>query len=129
MERDMLLDLYELLVADKRLDGVSIKSFERPESLGAKEASIVLKPVRSPIQTAMGSNTSLAKRYLIQVNVESGKRLECKKLQRIVEEIFEGKRFYQVTDAISNLEDYMADIGRYVDVRTYRGRSSLYSEY
>ncbi|HEL9635187.1 TPA: hypothetical protein U0K44_002076 [Streptococcus suis] len=129
MERDMLLDLYELLVADERLAGVTIKSFERPESLGIKEASIVLKPVSSPIQTAMGSNTSLAKRYLIQVNVESGKRLECKKLQRIVEEVFEGKRFYQVTDAISNLEDYIADIGRYVDVRTYRGRSALYSDY
>ena len=129
MERDMLLDLYELLVADKRLAGVSIKSFERPEGLGDKEASIVLKPVTSPIQSAMGSNTSLAKRYLIQVNVESGKRLECKTLQRIVEEVFEGKRFYQVTDAISNLEDYIADIGRYVDVRTYRGRSALYSDY
>ncbi|MDW8759473.1 hypothetical protein Q7W32_06495 [Streptococcus suis] len=125
----MLLDLYELLEADERLAGVSIKSFERPESLGSKEASIVLKPVSSPTQTAMGSNTSLAKRYLIQVNVESGERLECKKLQRIVEEVFEGKRFYQVTDAISNLEDYIADIGRYVDVRTYRGRSALYSDY
>ncbi|MDY3824168.1 MAG: hypothetical protein SOZ69_05080 [Streptococcus sp.] len=129
MERDMLLDLYELLVADERLAGISIKSFERPEGLGDRESSIVLKPVTSPIQSAMGSNTSLAKRYLIQVNVESGKRLECKKLQRIVEEIFEGKRFYQVTDAISNLEDYIADIGRYVDVRTYRGRSALYSDY
>lgn len=129
MERDMLLDLYELLVADERLAGVSIKSFERPEGLGDKEASIVLKPVTSPIQSAMGSNTSLAKRYLIQVNVESGKRLECKTLQRIIEEVFEGKRFYQVTDAISNLEDYIADIGRYVDVRTYRGRSALYSDY
>lgn len=129
MERDMLLDLYESLVTDERLAGISIKSFERPEGLGDKEASIVLKPVTSPIQSAMGSNTSLAKRYLIQVNVESGKRLECKKLQRIVEEIFEGKRFYQVTDAISNLEDYIADIGRYVDVRTYRGRSALYSDY
>lgn len=125
----MLLDLYELLVADERLAGVSIKSFERPEGLGDKEASIVLKPVTSPIQSAMGSNTSLAKRYLIQVNVESGKRLECKTLQRIIEEVFEGKRFYQVTDAISNLEDYIADIGRYVDVRTYRGRSALYSDY
>lgn len=129
MERDMLLDLYELLVADERLAGISIKSFERPEGLGDKEASIVLKPVTSPVQTAMGSNTSLAKRYLIQVNVESGKRLECKKLQKIVEEIFEGKRFYQVTEAISNLEDYIADLGRYVDVRTYRGRSALYSDY
>ncbi|NRG68944.1 hypothetical protein HPB00_05625 [Streptococcus suis] len=129
MERDMLLDLYDLLAADERLVGVSIKSFERPEGLGDKEASIVLKPVTSPVQTAMGSNTSLAKRYLIQVNVESGKRMECKKLQRIVEEIFEGKRFYQVTDAISNLEDYIAEIGRYVDVRTYRGRSALYSDY
>ncbi|HFI0035416.1 TPA: hypothetical protein ACGO8I_002398 [Streptococcus suis] len=125
----MLLDLYDLLAADERLVGVSIKSFERPEGLGDKEASIVLKPVTSPVQTAMGSNTSLAKRYLIQVNVESGKRMECKKLQRIVEEIFEGKRFYQVTDAISNLEDYIAEIGRYVDVRTYRGRSALYSDY
>lgn len=129
MDRDMLLDLYDLLAADERLAGVSIKSFERPEGLGDKEASIVLKPVTSPVQTAMGSNTSLAKRYLIQVNVESGKRMECKKLQRIVEEIFEGKRFYQVTDAISNLEDYIAEIGRYVDVRTYRGRSALYSDY
>ena len=126
MEKDMLLEVYDWLRADEVLAGVCIKSFERPESLGAKEASIVLRPISSPIQMANGSNRSLAKRYLIQVNVESGDRLECKRLQRAVELVFEKRRFYQSTDAISNLEEYIADIGRYVDVRTYRGSSALY---
>lgn len=125
----MLLVLYDLLKAEEDLAGVCIKSFERPETLGQKEASIVLKPVTSPIQIARGSNRSLAKRYLIQVNVESGNRLECKKLQGIVERVFESRRFFQVADPLSNLEEYMRDIERYVDVRTYRGRSDLYSAY
>lgn len=129
MVRDMLSELYAVLVADDRLAGICIKSFERPEALATKEASIVIKPVQSPVQSARGSNQSLAKSYLFQVNVESGDRLECKALQRVVEGLFEQAGFYQVTDAISNLEDYIASIQRYVDVRTYRGRSPLYQDF
>lgn len=128
MVKDMLTELYEALKAQSELEGICIRSFERPESLAATAPSIVIKPVTSPIQTAHGSNTSLAKRYTFQVNAESVDRLQVKGLQAVVERVFGAKGFYQVTDPIANLEDYIPDINRYVDVRTYRGTSPLYDK-
>lgn len=129
MTKDMLTEIYDSLCSTEDLKGICIKSFVRPESLPADAPSIVIKPVTSPIQIARGSNTSLAKRYLFQINVECAKYPECKELQRVVEKTMEAKGFYQVTDAMSNLEDYIEHIGRYVDVRTYQGRSPLYQDY
>ena len=129
MIRDMLTELYNDLVEVDELKDICIKSFIRPETIAADAPSIVIKPVSSPVQIARGSNTSLAKRYLFQVNVESVDYMDCKKLQRVVEKTLEKKGFYQVTDAMSNLEDYFDYINRYVDVRTYQGRSPLYEDY
>lgn len=129
MTKDMLDELYMALAQDDRLQDVCVKSFVRPEGLEADKPSVVIKPVSSPIQAVRGSNTSLAKRYIFQINVESINYLECKKIQKIVEEHFEAKGFYQMTDAMSNLEDYLPTIQRYVDVRTYQGLSPLYQNY
>lgn len=126
MVRDMLEEVYQALVSHEGLAGVCVKSFERPESLGEDEPSIVLIPVSSPMQMARGSNRSLAKRFSYQVNVESKSRKTCKDLQAIVEKILEEKGFYQ---SAGDLEGYISHIGRYVDVRTYRGRSPLYADY
>lgn len=126
MIKDKLTELYNALKEDESLYGISIKSFARPDTLGDDETSIVIIPVGPPMQTAHGSNTSLSKTFLYQINVESTNRLECKELQGRIEKIMENQVFYQTE---GGLEQWIPDIKRYVDARTYKGRSALYEEY
>ena len=126
MIKDKLNELYEILKKDETLAEISIKSFKRPESLPSNETSIVIKPVGPPIQAAHGSDTSLSKMFLYQVNVESIDYMECKALQRKIEKIMEGQGFYQT---VGGLDEWIPEIKRYVDARTYKGQSSLYEEY
>lgn len=126
MVKDKFNELYEALKKDETLAGISIKSFNRPDSLPSNETSIVIRPVGPPMQTAHGSNTSLAKTFLYQVNVESKNYMECKELQRKIEKIMEDHRFYQTT---GGLDEWIPGIKRYVDARTYKGQSALYEEY
>nr|DAX63341.1 MAG TPA: tail component [Caudoviricetes sp.] len=126
MIKDKLTELYNTLEENESLSGISIKSFERPETLGDDETSIVIRPVGPPMQTAHGSNTSLAKTFLYQVNVESKNFMECKELQRKIEKIMEDQGFYQT---VGGLDEWIPEIKRYVDARTYKGQSTLYEEY
>ena len=126
MVKDKFNELYETLKKDESLAGISIKSFKRPDSLPNNEPSIVIKPVGPPMQTAHGSNTSLAKTFLYQVNVESIEYMECKTLQRKIEKIMENQGFYQTS---GGLDEWIPEIKRYVDARTYKGQSGLYEEY
>ena len=126
MVKDKFNELYEALKKDDTLAGISIKSFNRPEKLPSNETSIVIRPVGSPMQAVHGSNTSLSKTFLYQVNVESTNYTECKELQRKIEKIMEDQGFYQTA---GGLDDWIPEIKRYVDARTYKGRSALYEEY
>lgn len=78
------------------------------------------------MQTAHGSNTSLAKTFIYQINVESIDYTECKVLQRKIEKIMEDHGFYQT---VGGLDEWIPEIKRYVDARTYKGQSDLYEEY
>lgn len=124
--RDMLSELYEALRAKEELADICIKSFERPETLASDEPSIVIIPLGPPIRVADGSDTSLAKAFLYQVNVEAKNRVTCKVLQGVVESVMEDKSFYQVA---GGLDEYLKEIRRYVDARTYKGYSKLYERY
>jgi hypothetical protein len=126
MVKDKFNELYEALKKDESLAGISIKSFKRPDSLPNNEPSIVIRPVGPPMQTAYGSNTSLAKTFLYQVNVESKNYMECKELQKKIEKIMEDQGFYQT---VGGLDEWIPEIKRYVDARTYKGQSALYEEY
>lgn len=124
--RDKLEELYTALKQEEALKDICIRSFERPESLDDEETSIVLLPVGPPMQAVAGSDTHLAKTFLYQVNVEAKDRKTCKELQRVVEKVFEKEGFYQT---VGGLDDWIGDIKRYVDARTYKGRSALYEDY
>lgn len=126
MIKDKFNELYEVLKKDETLAGISIKSFKRPESVPNNETSIVIKPVGPPMQVVHGSDTSLSKMSLYQVNVESIDYMECKVLQRKIEKIMEEQGFYQTT---GGLDEWIPEIKRYVDARTYKGRSALYEKY
>ena len=94
MVKDRLEEIWEKLNEDERLTDISIKSFVRDSNLDDTETSIVLAPVAPPMQTVFGSDTSLSKVFLIQINVESIDRKTCKELQRIIEKIMESEGFY-----------------------------------
>ena len=126
MIKDKLTEIYNALKSDENLSGICIKSFKRPETLSEKEPSIVVIPVGPPLQSDRGSNTSLSKTFLYQINVESTDRIKCKELQGAVEKIMESEGFYQ-TDG--GLDTWIPEIKRYADARTYRGKSSLYDDY
>lgn len=126
MIKDKLTEIYNALKSDEALSGISIKSFKRPETLSEKEPSIVIIPVGPPLQSDRGSNTSLSKIFLYQINVESTDRIKCKELQGAIEKVMESEGFYQ-TDG--GLDTWIPEIKRYADARTYRGRSSLYDDY
>lgn len=101
MVKDKFNELYEALKKDESLAGISIKSFNRPDTLPNNETSIVIRPVGPPMQTAHGSNTSLAKTFLYQVNVESKNYVECKELQKKL------KRLWKTRDFIKPLVVWM----------------------
>lgn len=126
MIKDKFNELYEVLKKNETLAGISIKSFKRPESVPNNETSIVIKPVGPPMQVVHGSDTSLSKMFLYQVNVESIDYMECKELQRKIEKIMEDQGFYQTS---GGLDEWIPEIKRYVDARTYKGRSALYEEH
>lgn len=126
MIKDKLTEIYNALKSDDTLSGICIKSFKRPETLSEKEPSIVIIPVGPPLQSDRGSNTSLSKTFLYQINVESTDRIKCKELQGAVEKVMESEGFYQ-TDG--GLDTWIPEIKRYADARTYRGKSSLYDDY
>lgn len=126
MIKDKLTEIYNALKSDEALSGICIKSFKRPEALSEKEPSIVIIPVGPPLQSDRGSNTSLSKTFLYQINVESTDRIKCKELQGAIEKVMESEGFYQ-TDG--GLDAWIPEIKRYVDARTYRGKSSLYDDY
>ena len=126
MIKDKLTEIYNALKSDEELSGICIKSFKRPETLSEKEPSIVIIPVGPPLQSDRGSNTSLSKTFLYQINVESTDRIKCKELQGAIEKVMESEGFYQ-TDG--GLDIWIPEIKRYVDARTYRGKSSLYDDY
>ena len=126
MIKDKLTEIYNALKSNEALSVISIKSFKRPETLSEKEPSIVIIPVGPPLQSDRGSNTSLSKTFLYQINVESTDRIKCKELQGVVEKVMESEGFYQ-TDG--GLDTWIPEIKRYADARTYRGKSSLYDDY
>ena len=126
MIKDKLNEIYNALKSDENLSGICIKSFKRPETLSEKEPSIVIIPVGPPLQSDRGSNTSLSKTFLYQINVESTDRIKCKELQGAIEKVMESEGFYQ-TDG--GLDTWIPEIKRYADARTYRGKSSLYDDY
>lgn len=126
MIKDKLTEIYNALKSNDTLSGICIKSFKRPETLSEKEPSIVIIPVGPPLQSDRGSNTSLSKTFLYQINVESTDRIKCKELQGAIEKIMESEGFYQ-TDG--GLDTWIPEIKRYADARTYKGKSKLYDDY
>ncbi|MCK1200320.1 hypothetical protein MXZ33_05950 [Streptococcus uberis] len=126
MVKDMLTEIGDLLKTDEVLKMIKTKSFTRPESLQDTDTSIVITPITPPQQKDFGSDISLSKKFLYQIEVESTSRLECKDLQYRIESLLETIGFFQ---SDSGLEGFDLNTNRYRDARTYRGFSKIYEQY
>lgn len=126
MVKDMLTEIGDLLKTDEVLKMIKTKSFTRPESLQDTDTSIVITPITPPQQKDFGSDISLSKKFLYQIEVESTSRLECKDLQYRIENLLETIGFFQ---SDSGLEGFDLNTNRYRDARTYRGFSKIYEQY
>lgn len=124
--KDQLEELYLALKEDEGLRDISIKSFKRPETLDDTEPSIVIIPIGPPQQSNAGSDGYLTKRFMYQINVESIDRKECKSLQAHIEQVLLSKGFHQME---GGLDEWIPDLQRYADARTYKGRGQLYVNY
>ena len=102
MIKDKISEIYDALMSDEELSKITIKSFERPETLPTDQTSIVIIPLGPPI------------------------RIECKKLQGLVEKVMESQGFFQIA---GGLDEWIPEIKRYADARTYKGKSKLYDDY
>ena len=63
MIKDKMSEIYDALMSDEELSKITIKSFERPETLPTNQTSIVIIPLGPPIQSDQGSNTSFSKTF------------------------------------------------------------------
>ncbi|MBF0843229.1 hypothetical protein IR117_01245 [Streptococcus danieliae] len=124
--KDQLEELYLALKEDDGLRDISIKSFKRPETLDDTVPSIVIIPLGPPRQSNAGSDGYLTKSFMYQINVESIDRKECKLLQAHIEQVLLSKGFYQME---GGLDEWIPDLQRYADARTYKGRGQLYVHY
>ena len=106
MIKDKISEIYDALMSDEELSKITIKSFERPETLPTDQTSIVIIPLGPPIQSDQGSNTSFSKTFL--------------------EKVMESQGFYQIA---GGLDEWIPEIKRYADARTYKGKSKLYDDY
>lgn len=128
--KDMLQEVVDLLITDESIKAIQsyggLKSFIRSSSLDKSQTSITIDPLGPPQQAASGSNTSLSKKFIYQINVESADRMECKEFQRKIEKLLITKKFWQMS---GGLEEYFEATERYVDARRYVGYSKLYENY
>ena len=126
MIKDKISEIYDALMSDEELSKITIKSFDAILKPYRQIRDIVIIPLGPPIQSDQGSNTSFSKTFLYQINVESTNRIECKKLQGLVEKVMESQGFYQIA---GGLDEWIPEIKRYADARTYKGKSKLYDDY
>ena len=128
--KDMLIELNSWLITDPKIIELfnqgCVKSFNRPDYIDETQTSIVYIPVGTPQQSSNGSNQSLNKQFIYQINVESIDRLETKTLQRTIELILQEHGFKQI---IGGLDEYFQETKRYVDARRYKIFSPLYENY
>ena len=120
---DMMRTISEKIKATHEADGVVVKPYYRPESLGPKDASIVIVPMNPPKQSDFASDQPLRKQLNYQINIEASSKEKATQLALTVEKILLELDFFQLS---GGLDDYFPDTGRYVDARRYRGYSDLY---
>ncbi|HFI0902325.1 TPA: hypothetical protein ACGOYP_001714 [Streptococcus suis] len=120
---DMMKRIGVLLKQQPELVDIAVKPYYRPESLDANEPSITIIPMAPPKQVSFGSDRALQKEFTYQINSEASSKSKATEIALAVERVLNELGFVQLN---SGLDEYFIETNRYVDVRRYRGRSSLY---
>lgn len=123
--KDMMEEVMQHLKSRPLLSNVTIKSFDRPESIEDDDPSIVIYPMGPPKTGTMGSNTHLNMVYTYQINVETVDYVKTKEYASTIRDVLNDLHFHQLD---GGLDEYFEETGRYVDARRYRGCSPLYNK-
>lgn len=132
--KDMLTIIYTKLLANTTIskltlggDGVHrINYFNSPETADHDNLFVVIVPVGPPQPSTSGSDKKLSLEFTIQINVESIDRQSRNVVAREIENEMSAIGLNRLVGAQNELDDFMTETNRFVDVRRYRGDTQLY---
>lgn len=132
--KDMLATIYTALLANETIakltlagDGSHrISYFESPETADHDNLFVVITPVGPPVPAAVGSDDYLNVQFTFQVNVESISRQARNAVAREIQNEMLALVFSRLAGAQNELDEFMTETNRFVDVRRYRGNTKLY---
>lgn len=132
--KDMLTIIYTKLLANTTISkltlagdgGHRINYFESPETADHDNLFIVIIPVGPPVPLVSGSDNYLNVQFTIQINVESISRPARNTVARAIQDEMFAMGFARLEGAQNELDEFMIETNRFVDVRRYRGNTQLY---
>lgn len=126
MVKDKMMEIYELLKADKYIQLECfdrIKFYEYPETADTSKPFIIIEPLEIISPSTHGSNKELNITFSYQIDVQGSKRMTVKNIQAKIKDIMVCNGFSQLP---YGMDEYFKETKRYVDARRYVGNSKLY---
>lgn len=132
--KDMLGIIYTKLLANTTISKLTLASdgthrinyFISPETADHDNLFVVIAPVGPPQPSTSGSDLKLSLEFTIQINVESIDRESRNVVAHEIENEMIAMGLTRLAGAQNELDEFMTDTKRFVDVRRYRGDTQLY---
>lgn len=118
---DVLTSIYEAFKGNKVIWFPSenrIKYYEYPETGSITQPYVVIDPLDAPMQSDFADQEWLTYTYLIQIDIQSKKRLQTAEIAFEVDKVMDSLGFRQYT---GGADEYDSDTGIFRIAHTYRG--------
>ena len=132
--KDMLTTIYTALLANTTIadmtlaadGGHRIAYYNSPETADHDKLFVVITPMGPPAPSVAGSDDDLSLQFTFQVNVESVTRHERNVVAREIQAEMKQLGYARLSGALNEMDEFMEETNRFVDVRRYRGNTKLY---
>ena len=132
--KDMLTTIYNALLANATISKLTLAAdgthrvnyFESPGTADHDSLFVVITPVGPPVPSVVGSDNYLSVEFTIQINVESISRPARNTVAHAIQDEMIALGFARLDGAQNELDEFMTETKRFVDVRRYRGNTKLY---
>ena len=132
--KDMLTIIYTKLLANTTISKLTLAGdgshrityFTSPDTADHDNLFVVIVPVGPPQPSTSGSDANLNLEFTIQINVESIDRLSRNIVAREIQNEMIALGLNRLGGAQNELDEFMTETNRFVDVRRYRGNTQLY---
>lgn len=118
---DVLTSIYEAFKANQIIwlhCENRIKYYDYPETGSITQPYIVIDPLDAPMQSDFADQEWLTYTYLIQIDIQSKKRLQTAEIAYEVDKVMDSLGFRQYT---GGADQYDSDTGIFRIAHTYRG--------